>query len=120
MKPRLFTALSYILIALFAFGTLASLSEMLGMNLLGEPLYENATQAFLDLLLSIWGAVSVSMMIQRKKSGLALFNASFGANIVVILKDTYDSPWEAAIIVAITILLYWFYNRISVRVYLGS
>lgn len=120
MKPRFFTGFSYSLIALFVFGALASLSEALGMRPLGEPMYDTATQAFFDLLLSIWGAASVSMMIQRKKSGLAVFNASFGANMVVILKESYDSLWEAAIIIAITISIYWFYNRNSVRAYLSS
>jgi hypothetical protein len=120
MKPRFFTGFSYSLLVLFVFGALASICETFGMRPLGEAMYESSTQAFFDFVLSIWGAVSVAMMVQRKKNGLALFNASFGANIVVILKDSYESPWEIAIVVALTIAIYWFYNRESVRAYLKS
>ena len=87
---------------------------------MGDPLYESATKAILDFLLTIWGGISIAMMIQRRKNGLALFNASFGANIIVILKDSYESPWEIAFIVAFTIAIYWFYNQNSVKKYLDQ
>jgi hypothetical protein len=117
-KPRFFIGFSYTLLVLSVIGALAALSESLGLRPLGDPMYESAVQAFVDFLLSIWSGVSVGMMIQRRKNGLALFNASFGANILVILKDSYESPWEIAFIVAITVAIYWFYNRTSVRKYL--
>jgi len=119
-KPRFFTGFSYALLVLSVIGGLIALSESLGMQPMGDPFYESATKAFLDILLTIWGGVSIAMMIQRRKNGLALFNASFGANIIVILKDSYESPWEIAFIVAFTIAIYWFYNRNSVKKYLGQ
>jgi len=119
-KPRFFTGFSYALLVLSVIGGLIALSESLGMQPMGDPFYESATKAFLDFLLTIWGGVSIAMMIQRRKNGLALFNASFGANIIVILKDSYESPWEIAFIVAFTIAIYWFYNRNSVKKYLSQ
>jgi len=83
-------------------------------------MYQSSIQAFFDFVLCVWGAASVAMMVQRKKNGLSLFNASFGANIVVILKDSYDSPWEVAIVIALTLAVYWFYNMESVRAHLKS
>lgn len=121
-KPRFFTGFSYALLVLSVIGGLLALSESLGMRMqpMGGPFYESATLAFLDFLLSIWGGVSIAMMIQRRKNGLALFNASFGANILVILKGSYESHWEIAFTVAFTIAIYWFYNRNSVKNYLGQ
>ena len=120
MKPPFFTGFSYSLLLLSVFGALASLSETFGMRPFGEPIYQSSAQAFFDFILHIWGAISLAMMVQRKKNSLGIFNASFGANAVYMLKDSYDSPWEASIVVVLTIAIYWFYNRNSVRNYLGA
>jgi len=119
-KPRFFSGISYTLIVLFVFGALATFSESLGIKPLGEPMYESASKAFVDFLLSIWAVISIGMMIQKRKNGLTLFNASFGANIIIILKDSYESPWEIAIAVGFTIFIFYYYNRNSVKAYLNN
>jgi hypothetical protein len=117
-KPRFFTGFSYTLLVLLVFNALVALSESFGSQPLGDPSYDSATEAFVDFLLSIWVGISLGMMIQRRKNGLALFNASFGVNALVILKDSYESPFELAFVVVLTIAIYWFYNRNPVKKYL--
>lgn len=119
-KPRFFSGLSYTLIVLFVFSALLLFSETLGMHPLGEPIIESASLAFVNFLLSIWAVISIGMMIQKRKNGLTLFNASFGANIISTFKESYESPWEIAFSVATTVFIFYYYNRNSVKAYLND
>jgi len=119
MKPKFFDAFSYLLFGVSTLLLLISLSEICGLKILGDALYDSTAVAVIDFIINIWWLVAISMLIRKQKRGLAMFNASFGANILSSLKSSNDT-WEILVSIAITALVFWFYNRSSVKSYLST
>lgn len=92
---------------------------MCGLKLFGEPLYDNATVAFIDFVISIWWLFAITMLLKKERRGLSMFNASFGANVLSSLKSS-NTVMEISLSIAITAAIFWFYNRNSVRDYLST
>jgi len=117
---RFFTAISYTWFFLCILDCLVALFEVFGMKPLGEALFTSAGEAFVDLVLTGLCAVSVSMIIQRRKRGLVLLNASLGANMLFIFKTSSDSPLDVVFAGIIVLMIYLYYNRKKVKDYLAS
>ena len=118
MKPKFFNSLIYVLAGICTFGILSALGELMGIRIFGEPMYSNSSEAIIDALLTIWWLIAISMLLRQQKKGLTLFNASFGANVLATLRSQSSDLWSITFTLIVTLGIYWYFNRSTVKNYL--